>query len=168
MCVIDASTDEGRIRERNLPFEGFLEALVRLATVLPLPTDAAIAEAELTHAGAYMAQLEGSGDDTAIETMVAEQECEWGDVPDATRGGSMPRRLHHLVDIIVRKIKMPKEADEPLEGLTRKEFRHWAIRSLGASEQQIPDTWAKEKQAGEQGMNWNTDRGIDRFQMRGK
>ena len=66
-------------------------------------------------------------------------------------------RVQMLVDVIVRKIKMPKEPDEPLEALSRRDFRIWALRTLGAPENQLPDTWAKEKAPGESGPVWSTD-----------
>ena len=106
MVVIDGATDDGRIKERHLPFEGFLEALVRLATVIPLPTDAMLKqdpknaeEPGFVHAGAFMAELEASADATAQEAMIAEQACEWGDVPDPATAGEMPRRFAHLMDV---------------------------------------------------------------------
>ena len=51
--------------------------------------------------------------------------------------------------VIMRKIKMPKEPDEVLTPLTRRDFRIWAMRAMGVSDHQIPDGWTKEKQPGE-------------------
>ena len=160
MCVIDGQSEDGRIKERHLPFEGFLECLIRLATVVPLPTDEMLEGSDArsvatgvvmpSHAGAYMAQVEAN-DEEGLKDMIYWQECEWGGVPDVEAGGEMPRRLEHLVDVIMRKIKQPKEGkeDEPLTTLTRREFRTWAIKALGASESEVPDGWAKEKGVGE-------------------
>ena len=39
MCVIDAQSIVGRIKEMHLPFEGFLEAVCRVAAIKALPTD---------------------------------------------------------------------------------------------------------------------------------
>ena len=151
MGVVNGQSADGRVKERYLPFEGFLEALVRLATAVPLPTDAQMASAEFTHAGAYLDQLlEVPSDNVGVlEMMVEEQACEWGGVPEPSVAGTMPRRVEHLLDVIVRKIKQPKEVDEPLAVLTRREFRLWAIRTMGVAESQMPDTWAKEAQPGE-------------------
>ena len=38
--------------------QGFLEAIIRLATVVPLPTDGQLEQAELTHAGPFMADIQ--------------------------------------------------------------------------------------------------------------
>jgi len=151
MGVVNGQSADGRVKERYLPFEGFLEALVRLATAVPLPTDVQMASAEFTHAGAYLDHLlEVPSDNVGVlDQMLAEQACEWCGVPEPSVAGTMPRRVEHLLDVIVRKIKQPKEIDEPLGVLTRREFRMWAIRTMGVAESQIPDTWAKEAQPGE-------------------
>ena len=124
------------------------QALVRLATVVPLPTDAQLAEAGFAHAEPFMAALE-SGDDSHFQAFAHEQSCEWGDTPDAATCGEMPRRVEKLADIILRRIKQPAEPDEPIGGLTRKEFRKWAFERMGAKESDLPEAWAKEKQKGE-------------------
>ena len=64
----------------------------------------------------------------------------------------MPRRVEHLVDVILRKIKRPKagEEDAPMGVLTRRDFRNWAISALGSTADEIPETWRKDKQIGEQ------------------
>ena len=59
---------------------------MRLATVVPLPTDAQLAEAGFVHAEPFMAALE-SGDDSHFQAFAHEQSCEWGDTPG---GGSAP------------------------------------------------------------------------------
>jgi len=151
MCVIDGHSEEGRVKERHLPFEGFLEALVRLATAVPLPTEAMLANAEMTHAGPYMARLEASADKEEVEAMIKAQACEWSGVPDSEAGGEMPRRVEHLADVILRKLKQLKEdaMDEPLTTLTRREFRQWALRGMGVGERMLPEPWTQEVQLGE-------------------
>ena len=138
---------------RSLPFEGFLEALIRLAAIVPLPTDAMLEANEFSHAGSFLAfleqeqQPEGSG--LSLDEMLEAQRVEWSAVPDEAVGGSMPQRVAHLLDVLFRGIKQAKEADEPLAGLTRRDVRLWAMRTLGAQEHELSDSWTKEKQLGE-------------------
>ena len=90
---------------------------MRFATVVPLPTDAQLAEAGYAHAEPFMAVLE-AGDDSHFQAFAEPQSCEWGDTPDAATGGEMPRRVEMLVDVILRRIKRPAEPDEPIAKVT--------------------------------------------------
>ena len=92
---------------------------------------------------------QASADETRLNEMLTTQACDWGSAPDPACSGEMPRRVQHLVDIMLRRVQIPKEPDEPLEVLTRRDFRHFALRKLGAPENHIPDSWTKEKQPGE-------------------
>ena len=156
MCVIDPTTDEGGIRERSLPFEGFLEALVRLATTLPIPTDEQLATptesgTQYNHAGPYLSAL-AENNEVRFAALTKEQTCEWGDTPDSGRCGTMPRRMEHLLDIIIRRIKPnPPEGmeDEPCGVLTRAEFRNWAVTTMGVDAKELPNLWADSKGVGE-------------------
>jgi len=149
MVVIDGYSTAGGVKERHLPFEGFLEALVRLATVVPLPTDEQLAACNKASAGAFLANI--VYDDPTFDAMCAVQKTEWGGVPDPSRGGEMPRRVEHLVDVMVRTIKGKgaEAGDEPTGGLTRRQFRMWALQQLGATEAQLPDAWTQVKAVGE-------------------
>ena len=133
-----------------MPFEGFLEAIVRLATCVPIPTDQEMQTSECNHAGAYMAAL-ASGDAETFQRYADSQACEWGDVPDESLCGPMPKRVENLVDILLRAIKQPEEPDAPLGGvLTRREFRLWAGRSMRLNlDKYLPESWAQESEAGE-------------------
>lgn len=57
MCVIDSRTERGYMRDSCLPFEGFLEAIVRLSCLKALPTDSEIRSAGCGHAGSFVAKL---------------------------------------------------------------------------------------------------------------
>ena len=151
MCVIDASTEEGGIKERSLPFEGFLEAIIRLATTLPIPNDQQLADAGFVHAGPYLSQL-AELNEIRFAALTKEQACEWGDTPNEALSGSMPRRIEHFVDMIKRRMKpKAKEGleDEPVGALTRAEFRNWALKAMGLEDRQLPGKWADEKAVGE-------------------
>ena len=117
-----------------------------------MPTDTQLAASGFAHAGAYLAALEVAEPDT-LKAMAAEQACEWGGTPKEEVGGQMPRRVTHLVDVIVRKIRKPGEqdADAPMAVLTRSEFRHWALGCVqGSKDTMLPDKWASSKALGEQ------------------
>lgn len=49
------------MRLRHLMFEDFMEAIVRLASMVPLPTDADLSQTGCAHAGVYIMMLRGEG-----------------------------------------------------------------------------------------------------------
>ena len=100
MCVVDETTRQGRMKENHLPFEGFLEAIVRLAGQKALPTDDEIEEAECTHAAEYFAKLRLE-DESSYTTMVMERGVLWGEEP------SQPiwRCVAHTLAIIIAKVE---------------------------------------------------------------
>jgi hypothetical protein len=57
MCVIDELTIQGRMRDSHLPFEGFLEALVRISLLKVLPTDQEIEDYGARDAGMFYKML---------------------------------------------------------------------------------------------------------------
>lgn len=158
MVVIDGSSGDGRLKDRNLPFEGFLEAIVRMATWLPLPTDELIAsvgstKAKYKHAGPWIAALEQREDPESLLALKANQACEWGSVPPEKTAGDMPQRLRHLGDVLVHKIRQPKPEEEtkaPLASLTRPEFRRWALANMPeAHDYALSERWSEQKLIGE-------------------
>ncbi len=152
MAVVDGSSGEGRVQDRHLTFEGFLEAIVRLAAWLPLPSEAQLAESKFEHAGPWLSALEARGGTPALQDLQAKQACEWGGVPKASVAGEMAERVKFLIDVIVRKIKLQPdvEADAPLVALTRREFRHWVIQTMPASTASaLTDVWVEAKVLGE-------------------
>ena len=69
---------------------------------------------------------------------------------------SSPDFAQNLYDSLNEEIDQEEatlgESDEALSVLTRREFRQWAVRSLGAAnelERMLPDTWLKDAQPGE-------------------
>ena len=133
MCVIDPRTRLGHMKESHLPFEGFLEALCRLAILKALPTDYEISEgicrgdemAELRgceDAGEYLARLLDDAPGEYQELML-ERATPWGDEPDQP----VCRCVAHLLSLIVRLIKR-EIAAEVATPLTEQQIIKWAKR----------------------------------------
>lgn len=134
---------------------GFLEALVRLATIVPLPTTDQLESAGCNAPGQYLTHLEVA-DDVGWQALRDAQRVEWGDVPAEYVGGDMETRLDHLIDFLLHKIKggkAPKDGEynsAPCSPLTRREFCAFARRAMGTPNEQIGDAWVtRERQIGE-------------------
>ena len=103
MCVVDPRTERGVIKEESLPFEGFLEALCRLAILKGLPSASEVEAAGCSDAGIYLARLaartDGDGDEALAELRT--RGTEWGAEP------SQPVRecLEHTIAIAIRTIE---------------------------------------------------------------
>lgn len=76
MAVIDGQSDSGAVKEANLPFEGFLEAICRLSILKSLPTDDEIEVDGHIDAGAFMFDMKTS-DETAYDKLVASRAAPW-------------------------------------------------------------------------------------------
>lgn len=57
MVVVDEGTQKGRANSIQLHFEDFLEAIVRFAHMMALPTEEELTDAGLRHAGEYLSAL---------------------------------------------------------------------------------------------------------------
>ena len=100
MAVIDGESKKGSLKERNLPFEGFLEAICRLSVLKALPTDDEIATAGFSDAGLYMRHLKET-DENAYEKMLAARAAPWpGAAPQP-----IERCVEHIITIIIRSIE---------------------------------------------------------------
>jgi len=85
----------------TLPFEGFLEALVRLSALKALPTDMEIADAECVDAAAFFTKLRGDNEER-YQALLSERYTPWGHEPLQP----IWRCVAHLCWIIVRKIEV--------------------------------------------------------------
>ena len=100
MAVIDGESKKGSLKERNLPFEGFLEAICRMGVLKALPTDDEIAAAGFSDAGMYMRHLKET-DENTYEKMLAARAAPWpGAAPQP-----IERCVEHIVTIIIRSIE---------------------------------------------------------------
>ena len=113
MCVVEgylSKSVHGTKKDSCLPFEGFLEALCRLALLKALPLDDEIIDAECADAGTYMVRLQLS-DATAYEKLL-ERKTPWGRIP---KWQPPHRCVAHLIAIIIRGIKVDHNDDDGVE-----------------------------------------------------
>ena len=87
------------MRLRNLMFEDFLEALVRLACIAALPTDAEIFETDATDAGEYLLALRS--DPLKLQEFIASRKVGWQREPRQ----KVHRCVSHLLSYLVRVIE---------------------------------------------------------------
>lgn len=82
MCVIDELTIQGRMRDSHLPFEGFLEALVRISLLKVLPTDQEIEDYGARDAGMFYKMLRHN-DEEQYQKLIrdVERNPQWGERP---------------------------------------------------------------------------------------
>lgn len=125
MAVIDNSTRTGSIKEKNLPFEGFLEALCRIATLKSLPYDSEIDQVGCADAGTYMSWFRRT-DFAAYTKMVKDRACEWGEVPDQP----MHRCVDHVVEIMIRTIEHSDDGGGGNVQISQHEMRQWIKQSM--------------------------------------
>ena len=115
MAVIDGRSEMGKAKERCLPFEGFLEALVRLSRLKALPTDSDLAASGIADAGTYMRRLkdeEGGKYREFLERRVNVQ--------------PVARATEHLISIIIRNIEVAVSLADRVDGkLTAVEVKKW-------------------------------------------
>lgn len=101
MAVVDGRSALGKLREMQIPFESFLEAICRVAVMKSLPMDDEVEgigqKAGFWHAGGYMEWAKKS-DATAFHDFVRKRATEWG---KENRYQPMHRCVDHLISIIV-------------------------------------------------------------------
>ena len=121
MCVAKPYSVRGYHTSTAVPFEGFLECLVRFACLKAFPTDEEIAEAGCTDAYGYIQWLSIANEEK-YDLMLETQSTPWGSEPRQPAD----RCLDHLMSIIVRTIesKTTMGADSNLT-LEKKEVTAW-------------------------------------------
>jgi len=124
--VIDGSSKTGSLKEQNLPYEGFLEALCRMAMLKSLPTDAEIANAGFADAGQYMNHLKIK-DEEAYMKLMSERATPWGHEPPQP----IERQVYHMIAIIIRTMEEGSDGTDDMV-LTQREANDWVRRALGS------------------------------------
>jgi len=115
MAVIDGRSAIGRAKERCLPFEGFLEGLVRLTRLKALPTDGDLAASGCADAGTYVRRLrdEEGGKYRAFLT-------------GRVNVQPVARATEHLISLIIRNIEVAVSLADRIDGkLTAVEVKKW-------------------------------------------
>jgi hypothetical protein len=121
MLVANPSSERGRRHECHLPFEGFLEAIVRAAILKALPTDGEIegAPTEVQDAGSFLMRLEVE-DHEEYKRMMLERKTQWAGEPDQP----IERCVSHLIAVIIRRIEEDTAGADDLQ-LKDAEMDRW-------------------------------------------
>ena len=129
MCVADAQADseQGKLRDSCLPFEGFLESLCRIASMQGLPIETEVQDAGCADAGIYVARLLANKD-SRLERM-KERGTNWGEQPCQPISAC----LEHSVAIIIRTVEGVMQEGEVTAGdglmsLSRHKMTRWCRR----------------------------------------
>ena len=124
-AVIDGRTIAGHRKEGNLPFEGFLEALCRLACMKSLPTEDEIQESGCKDSAEYLERLR-EADRPAYEALLVERATPWGETPPQP----VEYCVAQLVTIFIREIEK-QCGDGPGNGEidTKEAAKFWKSRS---------------------------------------
>jgi hypothetical protein len=122
LAVIETMSLHGLTRDSTLNFEGWLEAIARLACLKALPTCQEIRDAGCKTAGEYMDMLKAQ-DEEAYTTMLKERQTEWGRMPT-----NLPffHSVSHMIELILHRI----ETTLGVTGgqITEEEMRMWMAR----------------------------------------
>ena len=88
------------MRDSHLPFEGFLEAIVRMATLKALPTDAEIEAYDCADAASYFIKLRADEEDR-YQQILNSRGNQWGAPPKQP----IARCVSHVCSMIVRRVE---------------------------------------------------------------
>ena len=133
MVVINELTEIGNLRQENLPFEGFLEALARFAGLKALPTDeqiAAMSSSKAKNAAIWLEDLQ-MNDTDGYNSFLQKNKCEWGAERKA-KSQPLHRQLDHLLDLIYRVLL--KDDVAGVEEVSAEAMRRWMEKELDKKE----------------------------------
>ena len=121
MHVMDARDDMGYMRDSCLPFEGFLEAMLRVACLKALPTDDELRESGSPHAGKFMASMKLE-DEERYEAWLLERASPLS--PDPTPSQPIERCAYHTIAMMIHVIEIETKGRDN-QRLTEKEVVEW-------------------------------------------
>lgn len=132
MVTVDDETVTGRLKSAQLPFEGFLEALARVARLTALPTDEDIQAAGCADAGTFMLLLRQDPDEHRVWHATSQFE-QWGEeAHDSSQAMPMSKRLEQLLSVIFRAIEFELNSASGDGRLSQAEVSKWTkSRKLG-------------------------------------
>ena len=103
ICVVDGQTRGGRLKETCLPFEGWVEALCRVAMLKATPTDAEIADAGMLDGGQYMTLITADPRHSdKLNSLLRERSGVFGKLP---QGQPLDRCVEHVLTMVIRRIQ---------------------------------------------------------------
>ncbi len=124
MRVIDEYAKGSMIKVKNLSFEDFLEALVRVATMKALPTEEEVADAGCDDAGGFFLKLKAA---FKYDSFVRQNPQEW----DQPLRQPIHKCVDALITIIIRHIEDETRGEDNLS-LTEAEARAYLrVRGVG-------------------------------------
>lgn len=124
MLVFDGQTWNGRVKESCMPFEGFMEALCRLAVLKGLPTAKEVEESGLPCAGSYLIALQEKDANKHRDFITeAHRKVEWGEEPPKSE--SLAFRLEGLIRLIILTIEGIANAAGANDEISHEEMKRW-------------------------------------------
>ena len=119
-------SEHSQLRLRNFQFEDFLEAVVRLAVMIALPTDGEIEAVGAADAGEYLMTLRAS--EAEMHEFIQRRKRPWYNEPAQNAG----RCVAHLLSLVVRLIETNTRGTKD-EAVSKDEARTFAALGAGAS-----------------------------------
>ena len=87
----------GQLKEQNLSFEGFVEAVCRASMLKSLPTDEELEAEGVADAGSFMFHLQAKAP-SRYRTIIEARATDWGKAPPLPRA----RCVEHFVTLLIR------------------------------------------------------------------
>ena len=114
------------MREAHLPFEGFLEALCRVAALKALPTDEEIQGAHCVDADMFLVTMRAD-DEVRYATFLAERASKWGARPRQP----FERCVAHVVSMLLGTVRRGT-GDTGFGPLSKQQVQKWAKADIKA------------------------------------
>ena len=99
MSVIDGESEKGAIKESNLTFEGFLEAIARMSVLKAWPTEEDLRASLCADAGVYMLRVRK--DPEKFHELMLTRNVDWGGTPPLPKW----QCVEYMVLTIIRSVE---------------------------------------------------------------